>query len=60
MATFVRLKRMPYDRPDQDGQLVHATGMGILESDGIVVPLYEDDPIYPGDDDVIIDEDELN
>lgn len=58
MTTYVNLNRMPFDKV-VDGQFVHATGMGILEDDGIIRYLYDDDDFVITDEDVIIDEDDI-
>jgi hypothetical protein len=53
--TFVVLATMPFDKV-VDGQFVHATGYGIVEEDGYVRNLYEDDMLEPTEDDIVIDE----
>ena len=53
--TFVALRHMPYDRV-VDGNFVHATGYGVVEPDGYIRYLYEDDDLWPSDGDEVIDE----
>lgn len=57
--TFVALQQMPYDRVrwhDDGYESVHATGYGIIEDDGYIRPLFEDDGLWPNDADIVIDE----
>ncbi len=56
---FVDLKAMPYDRPDGEGGLVHATGLALVCEDGYLMNLFENDGIEPGEDDEVISEAEF-
>ena len=53
--TFITLRQMPYDRV-VDGTFVHATGYAVVEADGYIRYLYEDDDLWPSDGDEVIDE----